>query len=94
MINKTLLDNIDGKSLDNQQRNAVVINNDANLIIAGAGSGKTLTIAAKVKYLVDSKGIDPSKILLISFTNKAADEMQERITKKLNIAVFATKNVK
>jgi DNA helicase-4 len=49
--NKDLLDNIDGKSLDSQQRNAVVINNDANLIISGAGSGKTLTIAAKVKYL-------------------------------------------
>ena len=57
------------------------------MVIAAAGSGKTLTISAKVKYLVEQKGIKPEEILLISFTNKAAAEMQSRIAKKLNVNV-------
>lgn len=85
--NKDLLDNIDGKSLDNQQRRAVVVDEANNLVLAGAGSGKTLTISGKVKYLVDIKGILPQEILLISFTTKAAEEMTQRISKKLSIHV-------
>ena len=82
-----ILDNIDGKSLDEQQRRAVVVDEDNNLVLAGAGSGKTLTISGKVKYLVDSKNIKPEEILLISFTRKAAEEMNERISKKLGLSV-------
>lgn len=82
-----LLSDIDGKSLDNQQRTAVITNEDNNLVIAGAGSGKTLTISAKVKYLVTQLHINPKEILLITFTKKAAEEMQERIAKKLGIEV-------
>jgi DNA helicase-4 len=81
-----LLSNIDGKSLDENQRNAVVNDDLRQLVIAGAGSGKTLTVAAKVKYLVERKGINPKDILLISFTRKAAGEMGERI-RKLGIDV-------
>lgn len=84
---KELLSDIDGKSLDEQQRDAVVTNEDNNLIVAGAGSGKTLTISAKVKYLVSRLNIKPKEILLITFTKKAAEEMQERIAKKLGIEV-------
>ncbi|MEH7749062.1 UvrD-helicase domain-containing protein, partial [Neobacillus drentensis] len=79
--------NIDGKSLDEQQRRAVVTDEDGNLIVAGAGSGKTLTIAGKVKYLVEKKGVKPEEILLVSFTRKAAEEMLERIKNKLDIDV-------
>ena len=53
--NKDFLSNVDGKSLDEQQRKAVIIDEDNNLIVAGAGSGKTLTISGKVKYLVERK---------------------------------------
>lgn len=84
---KVLFDNIDGKSLDDQQRRAVVVDEQSNLVLAGAGSGKTLTISGKVKYLVETKNIDPNEILLISFTKKAAGEMKERITQKLHIGV-------
>lgn len=84
---KHLFDDIDGKSLDSQQRKAVVVDEDANLVVAGAGSGKTLTISAKVKYLVERKGIHPEEILLISFTKKAAEEMEERIKNRLGIGV-------
>lgn len=83
--NSNFFNNIDGKSLDDQQRKAVVVDEDNNLVIAGAGSGKTLTIAAKVKYLIEKKYINPNKILLISFTGKSADEMKERINERLNI---------
>ena len=82
-----MLSDIDGKSLDNQQRIAVITEEDNNLVVAGAGSGKTLTISAKVKYLVSRLGVQPKEILLITFTKKAAEEMEERISKKLGIDV-------
>lgn len=81
----TILNNIESKSLDSQQRKAVIIDQDNNLIIAGAGSGKTTTIAGKVKYLTERLKIDKSKILLISFTRKSADEMSDRIRQKMKI---------
>ena len=85
-----LLSNIDGKSLDMQQRTAVIADDERILVLAGAGSGKTLTIAAKVKYLVDIKKVNPQEILLISFTKKSAQEMTDRIQDKLGISVEAT----
>lgn len=84
---KEYFNDIDGKSLDPQQREAIVIDEDANLIVAGAGSGKTLTISGKVKYLVEKKEIHPEEILLISFTRKAAEEMETRIKKRLRLNV-------
>ncbi|MEK4510148.1 UvrD-helicase domain-containing protein [Paenibacillus sp. FSL K6-2524] len=84
-----LLSNIDGKSLDPQQRIAVVTDEDSNLVLAGAGSGKTLTIAAKVKYLVERKQVKSEDILLISFTNKSALVMQDRINDRLHLPVTA-----
>lgn len=88
--NKEYLDHIldacdPGIRLDNDQIKVVVEDEDNTLVIAGAGAGKTTTVAAKVKYLVDKKGIDPGQILVISFTNKAVDELKERINKKLGI---------
>lgn len=80
-----ILSDIEGKSLDVQQRKAVVIDEDNNLIIAGAGSGKTTTIAGKVKYLTERLNVDKSKILLISFTRKSAEEMSDRIRSKMKI---------
>ncbi|NTW53234.1 MAG: UvrD-helicase domain-containing protein [Chlorobaculum sp.] len=78
---KQYFDNIEGKKLDEQQRTAVITDEYSNLIIAGAGSGKTLTILGKVKYLIEKKNIKPENILLLSFTKKTVDELNERITK-------------
>lgn len=86
----SLFSNIDGKSLDEQQRTAVITDEDRILVLAGAGSGKTLTIAAKVKYLCEVKNVHPNEILLISFTKKSAQEMTERIQEKLSIPCEAT----
>ena len=86
----SLFSNVDGKSLDLQQREAVITDEDRTLVLAGAGSGKTLTIAGKVKYLCDVKNINPEEILLISFTKKSAQEMTDRIQGKLGIPVKST----
>ena len=72
--------------LDEEQRNVVLSDEDYTLVVAGAGSGKTTTIEAKVKYLVDKKHIDPNRILIVSFTNKATNELQDRC-KKLELPV-------
>jgi len=78
---KQFFDNIEGKKLDEQQRTAVITDEHSNLIIAGAGSGKTLTILGKVQYLVEQKKIKSENILLLSFTKKTVEELNERITK-------------
>lgn len=72
-------------SLDEDQRRVVLTDEDYCLVIAGAGAGKTTTVAAKVKYLVDRQGIKPSQILVISFTNKAVNELKEKIQRALGI---------
>ena len=73
--------------LDDNQKEAVVCNAQNEMIIAGAGSGKTTTMAAKVKYLVEKENVNPKDILVISFTNKAVSELQERINKEFNLKV-------
>lgn len=72
-------------NLDEEQRRVVLSDEDYTLVIAGAGAGKTTTVAAKVKYLVERKGIRPDQILVISFTNKAVGELQDKINKALKI---------
>ncbi len=74
-----------GISLDDEQRKVILTDEDYMLVVAGAGAGKTTTVSAKVKYLVDVKNVSPNQILVISFTNKAVDELQNRINKALGI---------
>lgn len=76
--------------LDEEQRRVILSDEDHTLVIAGAGAGKTTTIAAKVKYLVEKKKIKPSQILVISFTNKAVDELKVRINQNLRIPVVVS----
>lgn len=71
--------------LDEDQRKVVLTDEDYSLVIAGAGAGKTTTVAAKVKYLVDRQGVDPSQILVVSFTNKAVNELKEKIQGALGV---------
>lgn len=71
--------------LDEDQRRVILTDEDYCLVIAGAGAGKTTTVAAKVKYLVEKKGIDPSRILVVSFTNKAVQELRDKLNKDLSI---------
>ncbi|MCC9063678.1 UvrD-helicase domain-containing protein [Flavobacterium piscisymbiosum] len=86
---KLFFDTIEEKKLDDQQRTAVITDEHSNLIIAGAGSGKTLTILGKVQYLIEQKNIRPDEILVLSFTQKTVSELNERL-QKINLGVQAT----
>lgn len=81
-----ILKSVDPKILlDEDQRRVILTDEDYCLVIAGAGAGKTTTVAAKVKYLVEKNHVDPSQILVVSFTNKAVNELREKINEELGI---------
>ena len=81
-----ILDEIDpGIRLDEEQRRAVVTDDDYCLLVAGAGAGKTTTMAAKVKYLVEKQHVNPEEIIVISYTRKAIGELRDRINSGLKI---------
>lgn len=70
-------------SLNDNQRQAVIQTDGPQVILAGAGSGKTRVLISKVLYLIHEKKIPAESILMITFTNKAAKEMKERVQEKL-----------
>ncbi len=77
--NKDFFDHCLKYPLDEQQRRAIISEEDNVLVVSSAGSGKTSSIVGKVKYLTEIKKVDPTRILLISYTNKAATELTERM---------------
>ena len=83
------------EDLNNKQKEAVLYNDGPLLIIAGAGAGKTKTLTTKIAYLIEHEHISPYSILAITFTNKAAKEMKDRLflavgndVKKLTVSTF------
>ena len=66
-------------SLNDNQRQAVVHLDGPLFVVAGAGTGKTNTLTTKIAYLIDKKFINPEEILAVTFTNKAAREIRDRV---------------
>ncbi len=81
---ENFFNNIEGSSLDIQQRTCIVKDEINSLVIAGAGSGKTKTIIGKVKYVLSRYRISADEILVLSFTTATAEEMKERLYKETN----------
>lgn len=79
-----LLNNINGYALDKEQKTSVINDEDNILILAGAGSGKSLTLIGKIRYLIEEKNINENEILCISFTNESAVSLKNNIMKNYN----------
>lgn len=77
------------QDLNPEQLEAVTHEGSPLLILAGAGSGKTRVITHRISWLVQRKGVDPGRILAITFTNKAANEMKERVSQQIGLAARA-----
>ncbi len=69
----SFFDDINGKSLDKYQKRVIIDDTREILVVASAGSGKTLTIIGKVKYLIEMKGYKENEILCLSFTNETVN---------------------
>jgi superfamily I DNA/RNA helicase len=72
---------------NNEQKKAIISNNNHVLCIAGAGSGKTTVLTRKIEFLIKYKSVDPRKILAITFTKKARQEMEDRLIGFSNISI-------
>jgi DNA helicase-4 len=82
---------IPGQPFDDQQIEAIISNEVTTIVVAGAGTGKTSTIIGKTAYIIKKKLAEPSEVLLIAFTKKAADEMEERVSiidSKITVKTF------
>lgn len=82
---KVYLDRVENKPLSAPQRRACVQHDDSNLVLAGAGTGKTSTMVGKAGYLIESGEARPDEILMLAFGKKAASEMDERVASRLGI---------
>ena len=77
-INKLL------ENLNEEQKQAVLNTEGPNLVVAGAGSGKTRVLTTRLAYIINEKKAWPNQILCVTFTNKAAKEMQNRVMSYVN----------
>ncbi len=86
----SLVGEVEGRKLDQQQMICIVKEAHNHLVIAGAGTGKTTTVVGKIKYLLKTKKCLPQDILVLSFTNASASEMNARISAETGHSITAS----
>tara|TARA_A100001391_G_scaffold65878_5_gene41521 strand:+ start:15398 stop:18133 length:2736 start_codon:yes stop_codon:yes gene_type:complete len=84
---RRFFDDLDGRSLSDQQREACIRLEDNNLLVASAGSGKSATMVGKVAYVLTKQLHRPDEILMLAFNRSAAEELKERIARQLGVEV-------
>ncbi len=90
-IHREFFDTVESNPLTEMQRDACVVDEDHNLVLAGAGTGKTSTMIGRTGFLLASQQAKPSDLLLLAFGNKAAKELQERLDNRLGqVGVLAS----
>ena len=82
---RSFFDDLDGRSLSHQQREACIRLDDYNLLVASAGSGKSATMVGKVAYILDKQLCRPQEILVLAFNKSAAVELKQRIARQLGV---------
>ena len=80
---RAFLDHVEARPLSDEQRRAVAVDDDRNLVVAAAGSGKTAVMVAKAGWLVESGRRRPDELLLLAFARKARDKLAEGVAKRL-----------
>ncbi|MFT7682474.1 MAG: DNA helicase-4 [Moritella dasanensis] len=88
---KTLFDNLESHPLTEKQRDACIVANDANLVLAGAGCGKTSVMLGRCAYLLESQQATADSILILAFAKDAAQEMKTRLAERLPNAKITVK---
>lgn len=88
---KVLFSQIESSPLNLSQQKAVLLNDDNNLVLAGAGSGKTSVLTARVSYLLQSHLAQAEDILMLAFGRDAADEMKQRLQSKIGLSADGVK---
>lgn len=86
-FDKIFIDTGDNINLDEEQRKIILRDDDYCLINAGAGSGKSTTMAAKVKYLVDKLNVKPEEIIMLTFTKKSSEDLDEKVNESLDLGI-------
>ena len=86
--NDSFFNDIYGKKLDKYQKKVVLDKSNELLVVAGAGSGKTLTIIAKVKYLIERENVRENEILCLSFTNETVNNLKDKIHYNVDVLTF------
>ncbi len=88
MIKRKKKIDVNGYELDKEQVKAVTSKRKNILVLAGAGAGKTLTIVARIKYLLKELNVNPRDIICISFTNNAVLELKKKLNEKIDVMTF------
>ena len=88
-IARTILNSVDGKTLDDQQMRCVIDSSPRQLVIAGAGTGKTTTIVGKILYLLKTGAVSANEIAVFSYTKPSAEDVRNRIQEATSRRIYA-----